>query len=314
MSRAAKCSAEDFVALYNTFGPTETALRLNCSERAVYRRKSKLSKTHQLILPQHSRKPWPGRTSLELLNGTVLVGSDFHIWPGDPSTCLRAFKKFITDLKPDVIVLNGDVMDFPRISKHPQRNWETAPEPAQEIEAVQDHLSDIVNRAKRGSKKIWTWGNHDDRFESMVANTLPLYRGIKGVRLHDHFAIWERAMSLFINEETEGATMVLHRMSGGVHATYNNVKKGFVNVITGHLHQQNVRPLSTYRSVDFYGVDTGCVADKHHKAFSYTLGSALDWREGFALLTYKDGRLMYPELISKWGDDYVQFRGRLIRV
>ncbi len=44
-------------------------------------------------LPISSQPQW-GRLPLNLKNGEVLVGSDFHIWPGAPSTCLRAFKKF----------------------------------------------------------------------------------------------------------------------------------------------------------------------------------------------------------------------------
>src|SRR5215475_11152570 len=80
------------------------------------------------------------------------------------------------------------------------------------------------------------------------------------------------------------------------------------DAMASHLHCQNVRPLSDYRAFDRYGVDIGCLADKNHSAFAYTEDSPLDWRSGFALLTYRDGRLMYPELVTKWDDDSVQFR------
>jgi len=59
---------------------------------------------------------------------------------------------------------------------------------------------------------------------------------------------------------------------------------------------------------------TGCVADKNHRAFSYTEDSPLDWRSGFAVLTFRDGRLMYPELVTKWDSNTVQFRGELHKV
>ena len=244
-----------------------------------------------------------------------MVGSDFQIWPGEaPSTCLRAFKKFVSDIKPDAIVLNGDVMDFPQISRF-GINWEKTPDPKEEIEAAQDHLDDIVKRGKRGSQKVWTLGNHDARFEHFIANHAPAMKGIKGVHLGDHFAVWQKAMSCFVNEGQEGAaTMIKHRFKGGIHATRNNTLHAGVSMVTGHLHSQNVRPLSDYSRFDRYGVDTGCVADKHHRAFSYTEDSPLDWRSGFALLTYKDGRLLHPELITKWDDGSVQFRGEVIKV
>ena len=68
------------------------------------------------------------------------------------------------------------------------------------------------------------------------------------------------------------------------------------------------------RRFDRYGVDTGCVADKEHRAFSYTEDSALDWRSGFAVLTYRDGILMPPELVTKMDAKTVWFRGALHRV
>jgi hypothetical protein len=205
-------------------------------------------------------------------------------------------------------------MDFPRISRHPQ-NWEKAPDPQEEIEAAQDHLNDIDQAGKRGTRKIWTLGNHDARWEQTFANLTPQMRGVKGVHLADHFPLWEKAMSCFVNEGVEGgATMIKHRWKSGQGATRANTLNAGVSMVTGHLHSQNVRPLSDYNRFDRYGVDTGCVADKEHRAFTYTEDSALDWRSGFALLTYKDGRLMFPELVTKWSDNAVQFRGQVIRV
>lgn len=261
-------------------------------------------------------KEYPWRVPISLKNGTVLVGSDLHIWPGPPSTCLRAFKKFINNIKPDAIILNGDVMDFPRISRHPQ-NWEVAPDPVEEIEAAQDHLSDMERRSKKGARRVWTAGNHDMRFESMIANLLPQLRGIKGVHLSDHFAgTWQKAWSCFINEGVDGgATAIRHRPKGsGIYATRNTVLNSGIHSVHGHLHRQNVIAISDYNEYDRYGVDTGCVADKDHRAFLYAEDAPVDWRCGFSLLTYRNGRLMLPELINKWSDTEVQFRGEIIKV
>jgi len=160
---------------------------------------------------------------------------------------LRAFKKFVGDIKPSVIILNGDVMDFPRISRHPQ-NWEKAPDPQEEIESAQDHLADIVQRSKRGTQKFWTLGNHDARLEALYANSTPQMRGMKGVHLSDFFAAWQKAMSVMVNDGIEGgATMIKHRYKGGMNATRANTLNAGVSVVTGHLHCQNVRPLSDYR-------------------------------------------------------------------
>lgn len=310
------CSDEEFISLIKTQGPAKTAGLLKVSERAVYKRRRNLEVSFGIIESASSVKikQYPHRQQLNIVNGTVLIGSDLHIWPGEASTALRAFKKFIKDIRPDAVILNGDVMDFPRISRHPQ-NWESAPDPKEEIEAAQDHLDDMVKAGKRGMVRIWTLGNHDARFEAAIANALPQFRGIQGVHLADHFSAWQKAMSCFINEGTPGgATMVKHRFSGGIGATRLNALKAGVSMVTGHLHSQNVRPLSDYSQYDRYGVDTGCVADKDHSAFLYTEDAPVDWRSGFALLTFKGGRLLFPELISKWSDNEVQFRGTIIKV
>ena len=311
-----KCSDDEFIQLFTRHGATKTAKILKTSERGVYSRRRRLEEAYPHISAptKVAPKEYPWRIPLSLKNATVIIGSDFHIWPGETSTCLRAFKKLTADIRPDAVILNGDVMDFPRISRHPQ-NWESAPDPQEEIEAAQDHLSDIVSAGKRGASKVWTLGNHDSRFEGMIANALPQFRGIKGVHLSDHFGAWQKAMSCFINEGVEGgATMVKHRWKSGINAPRANTLNGGVSMVTGHLHRQAVSPISDYNKFDRYGVDSGCVADKDHKAFLYAEDAALDWRSGFAVLTYRDGRLMYPELVSKWDDTHVQYRGQLIRV
>ena len=315
-----KCSDEEFINLFKTLNIKKIAHHLDTSERAVGRRRRRLEHKFGItISPSMSGEPvrfkYPGRINIKIQNGQVLIGSDFHIWPGEVSTCLRAFKKFVSDIKPDVVILNGDVMDFPTISKYAQ-SWEKAPDVWEELEAAQDHLSDIVKRCKRGSRKIWTLGNHDARFEAKIANSAPQMKKVKGVHLSDHFPLWEKAMSCMINEGIPGgATMIKHiPQKGGVNSTRTSTLNAGVSTISGHLHAQNVRPYSDYAYYDRYGVDGGMVADKEHPAFAYTNDNCLDWRSGFPLLTYQNTRLLYPELITKWSDDAVQFRGEIISV
>ena len=183
-----KLSDEAFITEFQLIGAAGIAKKYDILENGVYHRRRRIEAKlgHSITAPSKSHISYPGRVNHELRNVTVLIGSDFHIWPGEESTCLRAFKKFTDDIKPNIVILNGDVMDFPRISRHPQ-NWETAPDPQEEIEAAQDHLQDIVSRCKRGAQKLWTLGNHDARFETRLAATAPEFQGIKGFHLKDHF-------------------------------------------------------------------------------------------------------------------------------
>jgi hypothetical protein len=312
---AKKCSDEDFSLSFKLHGATATAQKYGMTERSVYKRRANMARFEPIAAPSRQTTNYPGRVPLEIKNGMVLIGGDAHIWPGPASTCMRAFKKFCDDIKPAAVILNGDVLDFPRLSRHPQ-SWESAPDAIEEIEAAQDHLSDIVQACSRKTRKIWTIGNHDQRFEGMIANSIPQYRGIKGVHLADHFPAWEKAMSCMINETIRGGeTMVKHiPKGGGINASRGSALNGGISFVHNHLHSQNVRPISDYRDHDHYGVDTGMLADKEHRAFGYAQDAPLDWRPGFALLTYHDGILMPPELVTKMSPNSVWFRGALHKV
>jgi hypothetical protein len=175
-------------------------------------------------------------------------------------------------------------------------------------------LQDIASACGK-ARKIWTLGNHDARFETRLAMVAKEYKGLQGIHLSDFFGLWEKGWSCLINGDREGGrTMVKHRFKGGMGAPRANTLNAGIHMVTGHLHSQKVIPISDYLG-DRYGVDSGCVAEKDHKAFvDYTEDAPLDWRSGFAVLTYKGGRLLYPELVTKWDDAHVQFRGGLIRV
>ena len=85
-------------------------------------------------------------------------------------------------------------------------------------------------------------------------------------------------------------------------------------MVTNHLHSPKVTPFTDYAGTR-YGVDTGCLADPDHEAFlAYTEDNPKNWRAGFAVLTFKDGKLLMPELVQVWDKSHVQFRGEIIKV
>lgn len=40
----------------------------------------------------------------------------------------------------------------------------------------------------------------------------------------------------------------------------------------------------------------------------------MNWRQGFAVLTYHKGRLLWPELVHVCGENEIEFRGRLHKI
>jgi hypothetical protein len=80
------------------------------------------------------------------------------------------------------------------------------------------------------------------------------------------------------------------------------------------LHSLKVTPFADYNGNRF-GVDTGTLAEPNGPQFKdYLEDSPTNWRSGFAILTFHNGRLMWPELVHKWAEGQVEFRGKVYDV
>jgi regulatory Fis family protein len=250
-----------------------------------------------------------GKIDLILHDGVALVGSDAHYWPGDASTAHRAFVKFCKKLKPKIVIKNGDVLDGATISRHSPIGWESRPSLINEMEACKDRLGEIT-KASLGAQRIWPLGNHDARFETRLASVAPEYAKIHGVHLKDHFPDWQSCWLCVIN----GDVVIKHRFKSGIHAPHNNTLWSGKTIITGHLHSLKVMPISDYNGTRF-GVDCGTMANPYGPQFSdYTELSPVSWRSGFIVLTFRDGRLMWPEIVHVINEEQVEFRGEIISV
>jgi hypothetical protein len=68
-----------------------------------------------------------------------------------------------------------------------------------------------------------------------------------------------------------------------------------------------VVPFGDYRGRR-YGVDTGTLAEPKGPQFHYVQAGPLNWCSGFAVLTYRGGKLLLPELVEVI-DGVAWFRG-----
>src|SRR5690606_40924274 len=84
-------------------------------------------------------------------------------------------------------------------------------------------------------------------------------------------------------------------------------QKAGCHYVHGHLHRLNVHTLATFAGYR-YSVDAGSLADPKSNGFDYMEGNA-EHCQGFAVLTYRDGRLLMPELCYVQ-DGVAYFRGQ----
>lgn len=311
----------DFIRLFQELGPKKLAERLGIGVRRVQDRRLRIERLHgqrievpaqnrQHATPQQRSPIYKGRQHVDVPDGVVLIGSDAHYWPGIVTPAHRAFVQFCKEMKPAVVIMNGDILDGATVSRHPPIGWETRPSLIDEIETCKERLGEIEQAAGK-AKRFWPLGNHDARFETRLATVAPEYARIHGVHLQDHFPFWEPCWSVWLNE----SVVVKHRMKSGIHAPHNNTMWAGKSIITGHLHSLKVMPITDYNGTRF-GVDCGTMAGGPGgpQFHDYLEDNPASWRAGFVVLTFVGGRLLWPEIVHVVDEDHVEFRGKVIAV
>jgi len=311
----------EFLELWKTHGSIATIQKLvGGNLRTLQRRRAELETRYGVLLEAKNPNNRPDRPKsayerkkLGVLNGVGIVFSDAHYWPGIVTTAHKGLLWAIKEFKPAFVICNGDALDGASISRHPPSGVsDKEPTLIEELKACQERLAEVEEAAKEARhnvRLIYTWGNHDARFNARLAANAPQFAQTYGFKLEDHFPTWEFCMTCWPTDDV----VIKHRYKGGVHATHNNAVGAGKTIVTGHLHSLKVTPYADYNGNRF-GVDTGTLAEPYGPQFSYGEDNPLNHRSGFAILTFKDGKLLWPELVHKWDEGQVEFRGQIINV
>lgn len=295
------------------------AKELNLTPRHVFSRRKYIEQKRGVLLPSGSHRPdcarsreyvekIGARVTVTMKDGMAVIFGDAHYWPGDKSVAHQALVRFIKEHKPGLIICNGDAFDGAAISRHPPTSWAKMPDVADELDYCKQMLGEIEQAAPPKAKLVWTMGNHDTRFSSRLAQQAPQYVKVHGMDLPDHFPAFNFAWSCQINDDV----MVKHRWHNGVHAAWSNALKSGFSIFTNHLHRLCVTPITDYNGRR-YGVDCGTLSDfgPDTPKFIYGEDNPFNWGQGFAVATFKNGKLLPPELVVVQ-DGVAIFRGKAV--
>lgn len=298
-----KYSDQEFIDAWKKLGtPENVSKALNLNLRGVYARRNAIEERHGIILDSISDKakrpkvevPKQGFRALkDDIRGTVIIGSDGHFWPGERSVAFAAMVELIKELKPSMVIMNGDSFDGARISRHVPGGWASMPEVADELDAVQERHGEIEAIAPPDCPLIWCAGNHDSRFTARLAQAAPEYIKVKGFDIVDHFPSWQFCWSIWLNSHT----VVKHRYHQGVHAGYQNTLKSGKNIVTGHTHSMGSTMWADYNGIR-WGVQTGTLSEMGPETdkFAYAEDNPANHSQGCVVLTFADnGMLLEPE-------------------
>lgn len=298
-----KYSDQEFIDAWKRLGaPSAVAQELNLNLRGVIARRNSIERRHGILLDTVSQPakrpkneiPKNGfRAIKEKIVGPVVIASDGHFWPGERSTAFGAMIEIIKDLRPSMVIMNGDSFDGARISRHPPGAWAEMPSVADELEAVKERHAEIETYAPPDCNLMWCAGNHDSRFGARLAQAAPEYLQVQGFDIADHFPAWQFCWSLWLNNHT----VVKHRIHQGVHGAYNNTLKSGKSIVTGHTHRLQAIMFADYNGLR-WGVECGTLSDfgPENDKFAYAEDNPVNWSQGFAVLHFApSGILLEPE-------------------
>ena len=322
---AQKLTEAQFVSEFQRIGSVDAMAREHgIDRRNIQRRRASLMEQGHNLASRpadgvDSRVPidyrdtgwtFPREKQIEIDTGAIVISSDHHYWPGEPTVAHKALLAVIRKVKPRVKIVNGDVFDGVSVCRHPPFGWSDRPSVMDELSACQERLGEIEQALPRGCERLWNIGNHDQRFERTLAMQASEFKGLAGFRLEDHFHGWDMQWSTLINPNAAAPVMVKHRFAGGIHAGYNNAVKSGLTIVTGHTHLLEAKAIGNYRG-RFWGVQTGTLADTDGPQFEYMENAPTHACSGFAVLTFRDGKLLPPELCEVH-DGVAFFRGEVV--
>ncbi len=297
-----RISEDEFIELYEKLGSRGIADFLDVSIRSVQNRRVRIEKRRGRSI--HNPNLWPGAGGIiklefpdwqhiEVKNGFLIAFGDAHLIPGEKSTAHRALLKLIKELQPEALIDLGDLVDFSTISRHHRIGWDKQSPVAKEIEWASDCLEEMKRAGPKRMLTRKTLGNHDQRLSGLFSNRLPEVEGVRGTSFLDHFPGWACSWSIRVNDNELEVT---HRWKHSIHAVYQNTLHAGISYVTGHLHRQQVYPLTDLRG-DRWGVDTGTLQSIYAPTFRYLEAKPRNWRSGFAVLRFVNRELRVPELL-----------------
>lgn len=210
---------------------------------------------------------------------TFISLSDTH-YPYEDKDAMTMVRAFMEDLQPDIVVLNGDILDCPTISKYAPRRGELLKETSlqDQLDYATDRLEELRETVP-GARFEFIEGNHEDR--------LQLYLGSKAKELASlrvlDFDQLAKLDDLGMNHTVYGQGVWLNDRLFCYHGQYigsnwtdkERMSSG-ASTITGHQHQQRVS-YHRDRSRSYKNVGQGCLCSMNPPY----LRTPPNWQQGF---------------------------------
>ena len=227
--------------------------------------------------------------AIKIKNGIVIIGSDIHI-PFQDNKAVEAFKAYCKEIQPSAIVLNGDVLDFYKLSRFVKGEGRN---PYEEISECQELLKSL-KEACPNSEIYYVIGNHETRLETYVLNNAPHLASL----VEDVFTIIKTkdigvigCSEVLINDNFICTHGKLLGSKAGMSAM-KEIEKHYMSGASGHTHRL-AKFLTRKARRKFVWLETGCLCDLNPEYVQDP-----DWQQGFAVIQFENSKLKRAEVVE----------------
>lgn len=235
-------------------------------------------------LPPSSEEPWE---PVELGPGKIACISDIHI-PYHSETALKAALKYCKRRKPDTLLINGDALDFYRISrwiKDPRERKFSA-----ELDMGRDFFAYLRSQFPK-ARIIFKLGNHEERWNVYLWNNAPEICDLPHVQLDNILELPAYGIEM-VDEGRPimaGKLPILHghELPKGLTNPVNMARGAYLRmadtVLVGHGHRSSSHTEPNWKHEEVTCWSQGCLCGLTPKYARIN-----KWNHGFAFVTVMD--------------------------
>lgn len=222
-------------------------------------------------------------------NAYVISASDIHI-PFQDDKAVKAFVSYIKKKQPDVIVLNGDIMDFFRLSRFAKGEGRN---PYQEIVMCRKLLKTIRDACPNATI-YYTLGNHETRLEKYILEKAPeleaIIEDIFSILKVQEFDVYGCASLTLNNTFVFKHGRLLGKRAGM--SAMKEIENAYMSGCSGHTHRL-VKFITRKSGKKFVWFESGCLCTLEPE---YMIDP--DWQQGFVEMKFKSGRVQRSKVIE----------------
>ena len=216
-------------------------------------------------------------------NNRIAVLADIH-FPYHDKGALDTCLNYLDYVQPNVIVLNGDIVDFysvSRFSKVPD-----APLLKEEIEMLKMFLEHLRNRYK-AADIVFKVGNHENRLYRYIADRAVGLFGLEELSLPNLFNLKEYNIDFVDDMDSiqAGNLTIFHGhefnipSNNTVTVSRSMLMRYLDNILFGHFHKSQEYMQTIGQKKNIQSVSVGCLCNLSPYYSPYNL-----WNHGFALI------------------------------